>query len=84
MSFGIDNLELYRSNLHVDSVGVEDIGKYFCVFNDSISSDSTDSELVIKSKATSLYIYVNGEFDFEVESCELNDLTISSQILKLC
>lgn len=54
---------IYRSNLELQSVTTEYVGRYYCVFNSSIKDASqTDfNQEVEQFKASSIYIFVDGK-----------------------
>lgn len=61
-TFAINRRGLYRSNLYFDSAKAENVGKYFCLFNDSIIYDDTNYEKLVEAdKASVIYIYLHGE-----------------------
>lgn len=60
-----DNVEgekIYRSNLEFQAITTESVGKYFCVYTNSIKADLYNyTTEVDKFKASSIYIFVDGE-----------------------
>lgn len=58
-----DQNNIYRSHLEFQSITTEYVGKYYCVFNHSIKDESSKNfeEEVEKYKASSIYIFVDGE-----------------------
>lgn len=55
---------IYRSYLTLKSATVENVGRYYCVFNESIKEDEYEyeyEEQVLDYKASSIYVYVNGK-----------------------
>lgn len=58
-----DNRFVFRSELKFETITTEYVGKYYCVYNNSIKDDSKtnfDPE-VEKNKASSIYVFVDGE-----------------------
>lgn len=58
-----EEMNIYRSNLAFQSITTEFVGKYYCVYNNSIKDETKtnyDFE-VVKFKASSIYIFVDGE-----------------------
>lgn len=44
------------------SVTVENVGRYFCVYNESIEENKYEyEEQVTNNKASSIYVFVNGK-----------------------
>lgn len=64
-----DEKNVYRSHLEFQSITTEYVGKYYCVFNNSIKNESEKNfdEEVEKFKASSIYIFVNGERRIEAK-----------------
>lgn len=63
MSDSPEDMNIYRSNLVFQSITTEYVGKYYCVYNHSIKDEAKtnfDYE-VVKFKASSIYIFVDGE-----------------------
>lgn len=54
---------IYKSSLEFQSINTDYVGRYYCVFNKSLKAEphvNYDAE-VEKFKATSIYIFVDGE-----------------------
>lgn len=59
----LEDLNAFRSNLEFKSIYTAFVGKYYCVYNDSIK-DETETDYdddVEKFKASSIYVFVDGE-----------------------
>jgi hypothetical protein len=58
-----NELNTYRSNLVFSSITTDYVGKYYCVYNNSLKgSEDFDYEFeVLKFKASAIYIFVDGE-----------------------
>lgn len=53
---------IYKSQLEFQSITAEYVGKYYCVFNNSIKDESENfDDEVEKYKASSIYIFVDGK-----------------------
>lgn len=56
---------IYRTYLKFTSATVENVGRYFCVFNESIKenheADYEYEEQVKNYEASSIYVFVNGK-----------------------
>lgn len=54
---------IYRSNLELQSVTTEYVGRYYCVYNNSVKDSSQTDYVqdVERFKASSIYIFVDGE-----------------------
>lgn len=54
---------IYQSKLELQSITTEYVGRYFCVYNSSVKDDSQSdfNQLVEQFKASSIYIFVDGE-----------------------
>lgn len=63
-----DERNIYRSHLEFQSITTEYVGKYYCVFNNSIKNESEKNfdEEVEKFKASSIYIFVDGKRRIDV------------------
>lgn len=61
----VEDIYVYRGYLEVSSATVQNVGAYFCAFNESIEGnpDYEYQELIIDHKATKFYIFVNGEIE---------------------
>lgn len=61
--FVVDSKNVYRSNLEFQSITTEYVGKYYCVYNNSIKDETNTNfeDEVEKYKASSIYIFVDGE-----------------------
>lgn len=65
-----DERTIYRSHLEFQSITTEYVGRYYCVYNNSIKheSDSNFDAEVERFKASSIYVFVDGEWPDEVLS----------------
>lgn len=52
---------IYRSYLKISSANVNNVGRYYCAFNESINENDEFEQLVNNFKASSIYVFVNGE-----------------------
>lgn len=54
---------IYRSNLELQSVTTEYVGRYYCVYNSSVKGESQSNydQEVERFRASSIYIFVDGE-----------------------
>lgn len=61
--FEVDSKNVYRSNLVFEAITTEYVGKYYCVYNNSIKDETNTNfeDEVEKYKASSIYIFVDGE-----------------------
>lgn len=58
-----DQKNVYRSHLEFQSITTEYVGKYYCVYNNSIRHESNTNfdDEVERFKASSIYVFVDGE-----------------------
>ena len=57
-----DENNIYKSYLEIESATVDFVGRYYCVFNESVRNDEDGDyeQEVIDYSASSIYIFVNG------------------------
>lgn len=74
----VDEINVFRSHLEFQSITTEYVGKYYCVYNNSIKHESNTNfeDEVERFQASSIYIFVDGEFWILIRTVNLDKETI--------